>query len=129
MSEDVKKLVLETWKKNLMVIGGISIILLLFPQRLPLIAGLCLGSVVAMLNFFVLAWNTESIMDKEGSFAFSFGFFYILRIFLSGLCIYLGIRLQVFHLVTVVIGLFSIRISMTVKTFFEIVFGALKKSD
>lgn len=120
MSEKIIKLVRETFLRNVIFIGLVSLVLLVFESRLSLIAGLLLGSAVAMLNFFVIAWNTEQIMDKQDSFIFSYGLFYIARIVLSAICIYVGIRFSEVNLFTIVLGLFSIRISMTFVTFVEV---------
>ena len=120
MSESIIKLVKETCLRNLVFIGLVSLLLLVFESRYSLIIGLFIGSLVAMINFFIVAWNTEHIMDKQDNMVFSYGLFYVCRIALSAICIYVGIKFSQVNLFTVVLGLFSIRISMTLVTFMEV---------
>lgn len=129
MSGNIIKLVRETWTGNIIFMAIAALFMVIFKERSSLIVGLLLGSAVAMLNFLMIAWNTEQIMDKADSFIFSFGVFYIIRIVLSAVCIYLGIRYNIFNLFTIVLGLFSIRISMTFATVAEMFWGSLKKKE
>ena len=129
MSEGVIKLVKETWSRNIVLLFFTSLIFVFFKERYSLILGLLLGAGVSMFNFLLIAWNTEHIMDKVDSFIFSFGFFYLVRIVLSAGCIYLGIRLEGVNLFSVVLGLFTIRISMTLTTLLEMVLNSLKKKS
>jgi len=129
LSEGVIKLVKETWSRNIVLLLFTSLIFVFFKERYSLILGLLLGAGVSMFNFLLIAWNTEHIMDKVDSFIFSFGFFYLVRIVLSAGCIYLGIRLEGVNLFSVVLGLFTIRISMTLTTLLEMVLNSLKKKS
>ena len=129
MSENTIKLVKETCLRNVIFIGLISLVLMVFESRTSLIIGLFIGSLVAMLNFFIVAWNTEHIMDKQDNMVFSYGLFYIGRIALSAICIYVGIKFSQVNLFTVVLGLFSIRISMTLVTLIEVFSDAFFKKN
>jgi len=129
LSENIIGLVRETWIRNLFIMGLVTLPMMFFPQRWALLLGMLLGMAAAMLNFLIIAWNTESIMDRNDSLILSFGAFYILRIILSGLCIFIGIRFANVNLFTVVLGLFSIRISMTLTTALEMIFKSFRKAD
>lgn len=121
MSESIIRLVKETWSKNLVFMGFLIVLMVWFPNRISLIAGFLVGAFISMLNFLIIAWNSEYVMDREDSLAVSFGAFYVLRMVFAGLVIFLGIRLEGLNLLTLMIGLFSVRVAMTLGAFLEFI--------
>lgn len=75
--------------------------------------GLLFGGLGGLVNFYLLAFSTDNLFNHKVRSRFYYPMFYLLRITIAGLIIYRAITLHSLNLFTTVIGLFAVKIALT----------------
>ncbi len=122
LSEHVWILVKETWIKNLAFLILVILASCFFSNRIPLILGMLIGTAVCMLNFMIVSRTSEALLDRTGNIYFYYGTFYMLRFLFSGLAIFAGIKIGNISIITIMLGLFSIKLTLTFFSVYDIYF-------
>lgn len=97
-----------------------SIILLFFNNRLSLVLGLLLGTVVSIISFITIYWNILIILGENSTRAKKIMIIgYIFRYMIYAIVIYFSLKSEYLNLITCTIGLLNIKLVLYLNNIFS----------
>lgn len=115
MTESTQMLVRKVISKTSIYIAVVTIVLVIaFFRDISYAFGFLFGSIAALINFYLVSYSIDNLFSGKAKSRWYYAFFYIIRLALSALIMWKAIQLNSLNLFTATLGLFSVKISLTI---------------
>lgn len=127
MTESTQKLVRKVITKTsiYMVVVTIILTVVLF-RNISYALGFLFGSIAALTNFYLISYSTDNLVSGRVKPGLYYTFFYIVRLAFAGVVIWKSAVSSSFNLFTAVLGLFSVKIALTIDALIKHYFSKTK---